>query len=64
MPNQNSVSAADVGRDRRYANHLQFLWEQYNKLMGLGVLASGLTLGFLLGWLRYCSSFRAGAVRF
>lgn len=31
-----------------YANHLEFLWEQYNKLMGLGVLASAATLAFLL----------------
>lgn len=34
--------------DQRYADHLKFLWEQYNKLMGLGVIASSLTLGFLL----------------
>lgn len=34
--------------NERYATHLQFLWEQYNKLMGLGVLAAALTIGFLL----------------
>lgn len=49
---------ANAGRDRRYANHLQFLWEQYNKLMGLGVLASGLTLGFLLKEVIFNKDFR------
>lgn len=35
-------------KDEAYATHLQFLWEQYNKLMGLGVLAAAGTLAFLL----------------
>lgn len=35
-------------KDEAYATHLQFLWEQYNKLMGLGVLAAAATLAFLL----------------
>lgn len=34
--------------DQRYADHLEFLWEQYNKLMGIGFIASAATLGFLL----------------
>lgn len=33
---------------KRYADHLKFLWEQYNKLMGIGLIASATTLGFLL----------------
>lgn len=37
-----------IDKDEAYATHLQFLWEQYNKLMGLGVLAAAATLGFLL----------------
>lgn len=32
----------------RYAANLQFLWDQYNKLMGLGILASAATMAFLL----------------
>ncbi len=35
-------------KDEAYATHLQFLWEQYNKLMGLGVLSAAATLAFLL----------------
>ena len=31
-----------------YAENLKFLWEQYNKLLGLGIIASAATLGFLL----------------
>lgn len=58
MPNQNRVSGADAERDQRYADHLQFLWEQYNKLMGLGILASGLTLGFLLKEVIFNNEFR------
>lgn len=34
--------------DQRYADHLEFLWEQYNKLMGIGLLASVSTLAFLI----------------
>jgi hypothetical protein len=34
--------------DQRYADHLKFLWEQYNKLMGIGFIVSAATLGFLL----------------
>jgi hypothetical protein len=38
----------DAEMNQRYANHLEFLWEQYNKLMGLGIIASAATLAFLL----------------
>lgn len=34
--------------DKRYADRLQFLWEQYNKLMGLGAIAAATTVVFLL----------------
>lgn len=44
--------------NQQYADHLEFLWEQYNKLMGLGVLASGLTLGFLLKEVIFSNDFR------
>lgn len=37
-----------IDKDEAYATHLEFLWEQYNKLMGLGVLAAAGTLVFLL----------------
>ncbi len=46
MANNKTVHTSDPAE--RYATHLQFLWEQYNKLMGLGVLASAATLAFLL----------------
>ncbi len=44
--------------NERYAVHLQFLWEQYNKLMGLGILAAGLTIGFLLKEVVFSTSFQ------
>lgn len=47
-PIQKTVTDAKTERDRHYADRLEFLWEEYNKLLGLGVLVSGLTLGFLL----------------
>lgn len=34
--------------NQRYADHLEFLWEQYNKLIGIGLVTSVATLGFLL----------------
>lgn len=34
--------------NQQYADHLEFLWEQYNKLIGIGLVASAATLGFLL----------------
>ncbi len=46
--------------NERYATHLQFLWEQYNKLMGLGVLAAALTIGFLLKEVVFNKNFQNG----
>ena len=37
-----------ANKDEAYATHLQFLWEQYNKLTGLGILTAAATLIFLL----------------
>jgi len=34
--------------NQQYADHLEFLWEQYNKLIGIGLVTSAATLGFLL----------------
>lgn len=34
--------------DERYAEHLKFLWEQYNKFMSLGFIASATTIAFLI----------------
>ena len=48
MSEAKPTSQIDSKLEVRYADHLEFLWEQYNKLLGLGVIASALTLGFLL----------------
>ena len=48
MSEAKPTSQIDSKLEDRYADHLEFLWEQYNKLLGLGVIASALTLGFLL----------------
>lgn len=42
------MKKAGHDHSERYAANLQFLWDQYNKLMGLGILASAATMAFLL----------------
>lgn len=39
---------AQADLNKQYADHLEFLWEQYNKLIGIGLVTSAATLGFLL----------------
>lgn len=45
-PSQSSERRGRV--EEKYSDRLKFLWEQYNKLTGIGLVAAAATLAFLL----------------